>query len=565
MFCIFHKSYQIRADNHYFIFYGVNEIYPKQKHANVLLEYELPIYNPFLQKRGYMETSAYLHVYWNKLYLNREMVGFSQYDMVHLDKYTLLDKNTIYLLNANTPIVSNGQWSHLMFSHLRNLDFLIQSYNAHFGTDYTPQTLEQLPLSLWQTNIYPISVFEKLCGWLEKLVEEIYPWSNEQPYETHFGSIGGYTERALSIFNAFEIYNGRPYQNLRIQHGVGSVAKNHYHPSFHINKFSQDIHTKYIANVTGQYPESPTIDFCMFRAQTIWNGIHYSCERIHQNGKNGLYFMRDGWAVPRANAFDIEGEDPRIFVANGIVYVLFICLSPYEGQSRCIGLSAFEKWNPRFLQIEHVAKNKVEKNWAPFVKNGEIHFVYNYDPLVILRYDLNETGMCSVVFTQDNTPLPLATSNTYLRGGSNLLEYQDGYFIGGCHSRMFNRVFEHYTHMVLLNTNEWRLEYVSKPVLFPIDVDEKLNNWWSPGQMKKALDRLDNLNILMDQSPNIIQDPISLYWNNGVYFMTINVRDCVSLLYEISFANVFDKFRKTDMVAGEWNEYVRKQIMSILK
>ena len=36
----------------------------------------------------------------------------------------------------------------------------------------------------------------------KKLVDEIYPWSNQPPYETHFGSIGGYTERALAIFNA---------------------------------------------------------------------------------------------------------------------------------------------------------------------------------------------------------------------------------------------------------------------------------------------------------------------------------------------------------------------------
>ena len=48
-----------------------------------------------------METSAYLHVYWNNLYKNKEMVGFSQYDMKHNTIYNDLNKNTIYLLNAN--------------------------------------------------------------------------------------------------------------------------------------------------------------------------------------------------------------------------------------------------------------------------------------------------------------------------------------------------------------------------------------------------------------------------------------------------------------------------------
>jgi hypothetical protein len=67
-----------------------------------------------------------------------------------------------------------------------------------------------------------------LCSWLEKLVDEIYPWSNQPPYETHFGSVGGYTERALSIFNAFEIYEGAPYSNLDITHGVGADVKEQY-------------------------------------------------------------------------------------------------------------------------------------------------------------------------------------------------------------------------------------------------------------------------------------------------------------------------------------------------
>ena len=85
MFCIFHREFFLRDDNSNFIFFGVNEAYCKKnkKENNVIYEYELEIYNPFLQKRGYMETSAYLHVYWNKLYENNDMVGFSQYDMIH--------------------------------------------------------------------------------------------------------------------------------------------------------------------------------------------------------------------------------------------------------------------------------------------------------------------------------------------------------------------------------------------------------------------------------------------------------------------------------------------------
>ena len=249
MFCVYHKKFYFREDNFYFTFFGVNEVYSKEKTCNNILEYELNKYNPFLQKRGYMETSVYLHVYWNKLYKNKDMIGFSQYDMKHSQKYDNLDNKTIYLLNTNQPIVKDGKWKAMMCPKIRNLDFIIKSYNAHFDKKYTIKELENKPLSLWQTNIYPVATYEKLCGWLEKLADEIYPWSNEPPYETHFGSIGGYTERALSIFNAFEIYEGTPYSNLNIQHGIGAEVKEQYNHKSFLNNYSQDVHCKIVEEV----------------------------------------------------------------------------------------------------------------------------------------------------------------------------------------------------------------------------------------------------------------------------------------------------------------------------
>ena len=49
--------------------------------------------------------------------------------------------------------------------------------------------------------------------------------------------------------------------------------------------------------------------------------------------------------------------------------------------------------------------------------------------------------MC--IFKEDNCNFPINTSNTYLRGGSNLVHYKDGYYIGGCHSRILkNREYD---------------------------------------------------------------------------------------------------------------------------
>ena len=242
MFCVYHKDFYLREDNYYFTFFGVNESYRKEKKKNIILENELKIYDPFLQKRGYMETSAYLHVYWNKLYKDKKMIGFSQYDMKHHQKYDNLNTEVMYILNTNQTIVNNSKWNELMFPNIIDLSFLIKSYNRFFETQYTVFELENIPLSLWQTNIYPVKIYEKLCSWLEILVKEIYPWSNREPYQTHFGSIGGYTERALSIFNAYEIFEGIKYNNLSIDNHINSISEQ-YNTDMFLNNYSFDIHS----------------------------------------------------------------------------------------------------------------------------------------------------------------------------------------------------------------------------------------------------------------------------------------------------------------------------------
>lgn len=266
--------------------------------------------------------------------------------------------------------------------------------------------------------------------------------------------------------------------------------------------------TKFISNITGSL-EGNT--FHMFKA---CDADGNSCERVNMNGRNGLVFNSN-----RLEGFQIEAEDPRMFECNGQKYVAFICLSPYEGQNRCIALTPFDEFKPVALRIRGVPYNFIEKNWAPFVKDNQIHFVYNYDPLVILKYDLNPEGWCDVVFNE-GAQLPFRTDLTFLRGGSNLVPFRDNLLIGGCHSRIFlDGVFYHFTHIVLLDIENWKVVHLSKPVRFEYS--------------KEDIGTVDG--VIYDIGPNCIQDPISLYKNGSGYSMTINVRDCISLLYDLSF------------------------------
>jgi hypothetical protein len=529
MFCVFHKNYNNNFNNNKnFIYYGVNEIYEKNKNENIIFEYELDKYNPLLQKRGYMETSAYLHVYWNNLYKNKKLIGFSQYDMIHNDNYNTLESDILYLLNKNEFIVKNKMWNNSMCQKIRNLSFLINSYNTFFNKNYSILELENMPLSLWQTNIYPIKIYEKLCQWLEVLVEEIYPWSNENPYETHFGSIGGYTERALSIFNAFEIYEGTKYKNLDISDKETFIVKEQYNKHSFLNNYSQDIHTKFIENITGQYND---VDFCMFKSQCFFNGLNYSCERIQKKGINGLYFKREDWNSYKEYAFDIGGEDPRLIILNNKVYVVFTCEFNNLNIHRGIAITEFENYNPTFLKLKNNKFNSIEKNWAPFVKENELYFIYNFDPLVILKYDFNSEGLCNIIFTQNNIELPINVTSKFLRGGSNLIHYKNEYFIGGCHSRIHYNGIYYNTHIILLDTIKWKIIYLSKPIMYLYknnDVSLKLN-------------LINNTSILSHKSKlpyhsdslHNLQAPCSLYLKNDKYFLSVDINCHITLLYEL--------------------------------
>ena len=366
---------------------------PKIKTCNNILEYELDKYEPFLQKRGYMETSAYLHVYWNKLYKNKDMIGFSQYDMKHNQKYDNLNNKMIYLLDTGKQIVKNGQWNKSMFPKIRNLDFLIKSYNNHFNKSYTIKELENQPLSLWQTNIYPVKIYEKLCGWFEKLVDEIYPWSNQSPYETHFGSIGGYTERALSIFNAFEIYEGVPYSNLNIQHGVNEEVKEHYNVKSFLNIYSQDVHCRIVDDIK---------DYCII-------GVENQKDSIIKENINGItqlfYIDEQGNRSKPLMVIGNNSDNTFKWKHN----ILYCNLDNYEIYYKKVGNSIYNIITKKIIPKDNNISNKdnsyifdSSKYWENRYKKGQNSGSGSYGRLAqwkaeIINNFINENKVKSII------------------------------------------------------------------------------------------------------------------------------------------------------------------------
>lgn len=76
----------------------------------------------------------------------------------------------------------------------------------------------------------------------------------------------------------------------------------------------------------------------------------------------------------------------------------------------------------------------VEKNWAPCVVDGVLHFVYSFSPLIVLRYDPDHPGSTSVVAGGDIDE----RNFDFLTGGSSAgIHVPEGYLFA-THRRRFH-------------------------------------------------------------------------------------------------------------------------------
>ncbi len=68
----------------------------------------------------------------------------------------------------------------------------------------------------------------------------------------------------------------------------------------------------------------------------------------------------------------------------------------------------------RLIQVQSPLGFRFEKNWAPFVADGALHFIYSCQPLLVLRYNPES---CSVAFVGQQPPD--RSSLAFLEGGSS--------------------------------------------------------------------------------------------------------------------------------------------------
>lgn len=263
LFTVFHQAVDLRLIFPFFSdqdisrlvsLYAVAEHYPEKRVVlkngremaarnapGTIFEQDLTRYDPRLQARGFMETSAYVHILKNDLHLPYDHIGVSQYDMRWTRESAVLLREITATQSpmAGAVILGNlmdrtGEWHPLAFPARFNWEFLLASYNGHFRTAWDLRALMGLPLTLFQTYLLPRREFIALAGWLEKLCGQVWPWANQVPYQTHWGVLGGYTERAEALFIALRFHEGRVgLRHLPLEHDSRipaqlGIAKEHY-------------------------------------------------------------------------------------------------------------------------------------------------------------------------------------------------------------------------------------------------------------------------------------------------------------------------------------------------
>jgi hypothetical protein len=229
---------------------------------NYLCEWELPIHDEVFQKQGFMETSCFIHVLSNQLYEDADYIGICQYDMRWTNRSARIlrsliqtksfdnpksflgivkkilgienFKNTVYGQLSGKLIDKNDNFNQMASIDHFNWDYLLLSYNRFFNTNWSFSDLRGQPLSLWQTYLMPKNIFCELSQWLISLSREVTPWANEPPYETHWGVLGGYTERAECLFMAIKNRSGEVrLKHLSLEHDDSisktlNILKRHY-------------------------------------------------------------------------------------------------------------------------------------------------------------------------------------------------------------------------------------------------------------------------------------------------------------------------------------------------
>jgi hypothetical protein len=117
-----------------------------------------------------------------------------------------------------------------------------------------------------------------------------------------------------------------------------------------------------------------------------------------------------------------------------------------------------------------------EINWSPFVNDGQLYFIYSFDPLRVLRCGLEEkrAGKCNFVYVQQGAfEYNFNRNEDHLRGGTPLVLFEWPYYMTFTHSQFIDPIMEELSykaHLAVVKVEPFIVVYLSQPILLSEDI-----------------------------------------------------------------------------------------------
>lgn len=244
--------------------------------------------------------------------------------------------------------------------------------------------------------------------------------------------------------------------------------------------------------------------------KTIYRVSHktYCKKRKNKNSSNSNLPDQYIIYVNNSNVADIiyDGEDPRSILINDTIYLLYNKYKPNSKQY------IYNTNNKKEYEIKY-SENRDEKNWVPFTKNNNLYLIHTVNPLKILHINYNNGDIINVIKHKYNYNI----KEDKLRGGSNLVKFNN-YYLGVGHKTILpQRIYYHFFYLIS-DAYPFNLIKISKFFKFKFEnYDEKhFNN---------------------------IQFCCGLYLKNDKVVLSLGIGDCYSKLIELNLDYVLSLFK----------------------
>lgn len=201
------------------VLYGVNEEIEKEmpnpedpnfKGFEIMLEYNLPIYEPKWQRKNYCQTSAFVHIYKNNIAIdqNIDYIGCTQYDYKFKENsFSKMRQDIAAHPNKTVLFYIKTLPMRTLMSNLNEWNDALTSYNQFFHTNFTWEKIEGNP-RLYQKHpighafVIPTPMFQKMMSWMTVYLEQV----EETDYLPGM-SQAEFAERIHGLFLALECEN----------------------------------------------------------------------------------------------------------------------------------------------------------------------------------------------------------------------------------------------------------------------------------------------------------------------------------------------------------------------